>query len=176
MAKIPFSKLKVKVNEEVITISFNEIDIEVKKYLPLKERIAAFENITALMFNDDSKFLNESKFTTLTTIEVVKAYTNITFTDKQLEDVYKLYDQIYSSGLYAAIEDALSVEELEYNFWIPLRETITSIFNQRNSALGIMENIATNYKEVGDGIAQMRQDLSNGENVEFLKEVMTKLG
>ena len=176
MAKIPFSKLKAKVNEEVITISFNEIDIEVKKYLPLKERIAAFENVTVLMFNDDSKFLNESRFTTLTTIEVVKAYTNITFTDKQLEDVYKLYDQIYSSGLYAAIEDALSVEELEYNFWIPLRETITSIFNQRNSALGIMENIATNYKEVGDGIAQMRQDLSNGENVEFLKEVMTKLG
>lgn len=176
MAKIPFSKLKAKVNEEVITISFNEIDIEVKKYLPLKERIAAFENITALMFNDDSKFLNESKFTTLTTIEVIRAYTNITFTDKQLEDTYKLYDQIYSSGLYDAVKDALSMEELEYNFWIPLRETISNIYTQNNSALGIMESIATNYKDIGDNASQIQKDLADGKNVEFLKEVMTKLG
>ena len=38
MAKVPFSKLKCKINEEIKQVKLNnEITIEVKQYLPIQE-------------------------------------------------------------------------------------------------------------------------------------------
>ena len=40
MAKIAFSKLEIKkVNNEVKNIQFNDIEIEVKQYLPIQDKL-----------------------------------------------------------------------------------------------------------------------------------------
>ena len=44
-------------------------------------------------------------------IEIIDNYTNISFTEKQKEDVPKLYDAIYSSGLKDAVMKAIPEAE-----------------------------------------------------------------
>ena len=39
MAKLAFSKLSLKVNNDVKTINFNEQTIEVKQYLPVNDKL-----------------------------------------------------------------------------------------------------------------------------------------
>jgi hypothetical protein len=41
------------------------------------------------------------------------AYTNINFTEKQKEDITKLYDLIISSGLYAVVIDVIPASEYD---------------------------------------------------------------
>ena len=39
MAKVAFSKLGLKINNDVKTVVFNEQTIEVKQYLPIEEKL-----------------------------------------------------------------------------------------------------------------------------------------
>jgi hypothetical protein len=48
---------------------------------------------------DDNNFANPVKTRVFTMLEIMYAYTNINFTEKQKEDPAKLYDILLSSGL-----------------------------------------------------------------------------
>ena len=54
--------------------------------------------------------------------------------------------------------------------------TIENIYKYKNSALGIMQAITTDYSNVSLEAKDIQQSLKNGEGIEFLKEVLTKLG
>jgi hypothetical protein len=99
MAKVPFSKLGLKVNNDVTVITFNDYDIEVNRYLPFKEKTELASNIINYSV-DDNGFYNPLKVKLYMVLEVVYAYTNLTFTPKMKEDPFKLYDALVSSGLF----------------------------------------------------------------------------
>jgi hypothetical protein len=98
MAKVSFTKLGLKINQEIKTIDFNEQLIEVKQYLPISEKL---ELMSTVINNsaDDNNFANPVKTRVFTMLEIMYAYTNINFTEKQKEDPAKLYDILLSSGL-----------------------------------------------------------------------------
>ena len=52
MAKIPYSKLNLKINTDVSTFSFNGFEIEIKEYLPLEEKLNIITNILNNSVND----------------------------------------------------------------------------------------------------------------------------
>ena len=85
MAKLAFTKLGLKVNDEIKTIEFNEQAVEVKQYLPVNEKL---EVIAEVLNNsaDDNNFANPVKVDVYTAIAVLEAYTNISFTEKQKEN------------------------------------------------------------------------------------------
>ena len=45
MAKVAFSKLGLKVNQDIKTIEFNGQNIEVKQYLPIQDKLRLISNI-----------------------------------------------------------------------------------------------------------------------------------
>ena len=98
MAKVSLTKLGLKVNQDVKIVDFNEQDIEVKQYLPVNEKLELISNVINLS-HDDNNFANPVKISIFTTLEIMYAYTNINFTEKQKEDPSKLYDMLISSGL-----------------------------------------------------------------------------
>ena len=55
---------------------------------------------------------NPMKYDMIFYIEVVDAYTNITFTEKQKEDMPKLYDQLKYSGVLDSIIDKIPIAEI----------------------------------------------------------------
>ena len=174
MAKVSLAKLGLKVNQDIKTIEFNEQIIEVKQYLPVNDKLELISNVINLA-HDENNFSNPVKISVFTALEIMYAYTNINFTDKQKEDPTKLYDMLFSSGLVAAVVNA--IPEAEYHEVLcGVTDSIDAIYTYRNSILGIMENIASDYKDLDFNAEEIQQKIGDPNNMAFLKEVLAKLG
>lgn len=174
MAKVAFTKLGLKVNADIKTIEFNEQTIEVKQYLPVNEKL---DVITEVLNNsaDDNNFANPVKVDVYTTIAVLEAYTNISFTEKQKENVTKLYDVVISTGLYNSVIEAIPDNEFG-SLNIAIVNTINAFYCYRNSVLGILENISSDYSNLNLDASAIQQKLADPENMELLRSVLSKLG
>ena len=179
MAKVPFSKLDVKLNSRDVVVSHENskgeaIQFEVKNYLPIKEKMDLVSRIIN-QSTDNNGFYNPMRVKLYTTLEVVYAYTNLTFTPKQKEDPFKLYDLLVSTGLYDNITSHIcneDLEELEGSIW----DTIKSIYNYRNSVMGILENISADYSNLNLDATEIQSKLADPNNMALLKDVLAKLG
>lgn len=174
MAKVSFSKLGLKVNQDIKTIIFNNQNIEIKQYLPINEKLELISNVINAS-HDDNNFANPVKVSVFTTLEIMYAYTNINFTDKQKEDPTKLYDMLVSSGLVAAVVNA--IPEAEYHEVLcGVSDSIDAIYTYRNSVMGILEQVSQDYSALDLDATKIQEKLADPENMAFLKEVTTKLG
>ena len=174
MAKLAFTKLGLKVNDEVKTIEFNEQAIEVKQYLPVNEKL---ELIAEVLNNsaDDNNFANPVKVDVYTAIAVLEAYTNISFTEKQKENVTKLYDTVVSTGFYNKVIEVIPYDEIN-SLIVSISDTIEAFYHYRNSVLGILESVSTDYSNLNLDASVIQQKLADPENMELLRSVLSKLG
>lgn len=175
MAKVAFTKLGLKKNEEVDSFEWNEQTIEVRQYLPIEEKLGL---VTRIINNsvDDNGYYNPARVYVNTIIEVCLTYTNINLTEKQKEDTYKLYDLLAGSGFSARVigEEMNPYEFNQVRSWV--EETITQIYKYRNSAMGVMEAISQDYNDLNLDASEIQAKLADPENMELLKGVLTKLG
>jgi len=174
MAKVSFTKLGLKKKEEIKNITINDQIIEVKQYLPISDKINIITNVIENSA-DDNNFANPVKVEVFANLEIMYAYTNISFTDKQKEDPTKLYDLLEENGIIAEVIAA--IPENEYALllgWID--ETIEAFYTYRNSVMGIMEQISADYSNLSLDATEIQQKLADPQNLELLKNVMTKLG
>lgn len=174
MAKIGFTKLGLKPNNEITIIEFNEQAIEVKQYLPVEEKLELITNVLELS-HDSNNFSNPVKVSVYTTLEIIEKYTNVNFTEKQKENPTKLYDLLVGNGFAAAVIKA--IPEPEYNeILISIKQTIKSVYNYQNSIYGILENVSKDYGKLSLDATNIFHDLADPNNMELLKGIMTKLG
>lgn len=174
MAKVSLTKLDLKVNKEVNIVEFNGQDIEVKQYLPVNDKLELIGNVINAA-HDENNFSNPVKVSVFTTLEIMYAYTNINFTDKQKEDPTKLYDMLISSGLVAAIVNA--IPEAEYHEVLcGISDSIDAVYTYRNSIMGILDNVTADYSALDLDASAIQQKLADPENMSLLKQILTKLG
>ena len=174
MAKIGFTKLSLKRKNEVKTITINNNQIEIKQYLPVNEKL----DLIARVINgahDQNNFPNPIKIEVIGTLEMIMAYTNISFTEKQKEDIPKLYDLLEENGV---IKDIISqIPEDEYNFIIDgINKTVDAVYTYNNSVLGILESISQDYSNLDFDATQIQKKMADPENLKLVKDVLTKLG
>jgi hypothetical protein len=86
----------------------------------------------------------------------------------------KLYDLLVSSGFYAEIKNKIPVEEIEY-LKENINKTIHSIYEYKNSALGIMDAISKDYKDVIFDAEKIQGILESGKGLETVREVLDNL-
>lgn len=174
MAKINFNKLGIKkVDDTIKTFSFNDLEIEVKQYLPIQDKLTMFSNAINLAA-DGNRFLNEVKLQMFLDLEVVFNYTNVSFTDKQKEDLPKLYDMLISNGFIERVYELMP--EAERVALFECTSIANGMYNQMNSIYGIMENVAADYANVGEEATDIQKKLSDPKNLTLLKDVVSKLG
>ena len=174
MAKVSLTKLGLKVNQEIKTIEFNGQIIEVKQYLPSNEKLELISDVINFSA-DDNNFANPVKVSVFTTLEILFHYTNITFTEKQKEDLVKLYDLVISNGLMSEIIKA--IPEGEYaEVLCGIEDSVNAVYTYRNSVLGIMDTISTDYSNLNFDATEIQKKLGDPENMAFLKSVVNKLG
>ena len=174
MAKLAFSKLGLKFNNQVTVIHFNEQEIEVKQYISVNDKLKLISDIINKTI-DEHSFCNPVQVKVFIALGIIEYYTNINFTEKQKEDPVKLFDLFQSNGLIGQICNAIPAEEfddLNNGVW----DSINSIYTYQNSTMGVIDNLSTDYKNLDFDAAAIQQKLGDGENVEFLKEVLAKLG
>ena len=93
MAKVSFTKLGLKLNQDINNVEYNGQNIEIKQYLPVNKKLELISNVINLSA-DDNNFANPLKVDIFTTLEIIFNYADITFTEKQKEDPVKLYDLV----------------------------------------------------------------------------------
>lgn len=174
MAKPTFAKMGLKAKNDIKTITIGEQEIEVKQYLPIQKKLDLISNV-ANFSADANNFANPVKVEVFFDLEVVFAYTNIAFTEKQKEDLIKLYDLLKENGIFDIIIEAIPEEEYD-SLWADTWSCISEIYKYQNSILGLLDIIRTDYEGVGADIEKLWSELSDKENVSFLRDVMTKLG
>ena len=174
MAKVSFTKLGLKKNEEVGILHINEQDIEVKQYLPINEKLELISSVINSAA-DENNFSNPVKENVFLTLEILYHYTNINFTDKQKEDPVKLYDLVVSSGLVNKVTDLIPEEELD-EVINGVAQSVKAIYTYKNSVLGILESISQDYSTLNLDATEIQQKLADPDNMALLKQILTKLG
>lgn len=174
MAKIGFTKLGLKPNNEIVNIPFGEQFIEVKQYLPVEEKLELITNVLELS-HDSNNFSNPVKVSVYTTLEIIEKYTNVNFTEKQKENPTKLYDLLVGNGFAAAVIKA--IPEPEYDEILTgIKQTIKSVYKYQNSVMGILDTISQDYSNLNLDATEIHQQLADPENMALLKSIITKLG
>ena len=173
MAKLAFSKLGLKPNNNIGTFICNDLSIEVKDYLPVNNKLELIGNVINSSI-DDNGYYNEGKVRIYFVIEVVSAYTNLTFTDKQKEDPCKLYDLLVGNEIWAKVWDLMLASEKEF-LESCLNKTIHSIYEYKNSVMGIMEMITQDYSNLNLDTTEMYRNVTDPQSMAVLKDVLSTL-
>ena len=188
MAKVAFSKLNLKKNTDVRILKWNDLDIEIKQYLPIEDKL----NLVSKIINDsvdDNGYYNTARVFIYKVIHITEAYTNISFTEKQKEDVFGLYDKLISSGFWKKLhvnwmypkdtEDQdvnyIPFDEVDEVFWW-VDDIIANIYKYKDSVVGILDTIQSDYNNLNFDSEQIRKNLSDPDNLALLKDTLTKLG
>lgn len=174
MAKVSFNKFDLKKNQEVIVLKYNDIEFEVKQYLPIEEKL---ELISKVISNsaDENNFYNAPKGHVFTTLNIIKYYTNINFTEKQLEDPQKLYDLIVGNGLDILILNAIPIKEIMF-IESNIEKIANGYYDYRHSVLGIIETINQDYSNLNFDAAELQKNIADPNNLELLRSILSKLG
>lgn len=174
MAKVSFNKLDLKKNQEVIILKHNDIEFEVKQYLPIEEKL---ELISKVISNsaDENNFYNAPKGHVFTTLGIIEYYTNINFTEKQLEDPQKLYDLIVGNGLDILILNAIPMKEIMF-IESNIEKIANGYYDYRHSVLGIIETINQDYSNLNFDAAELQKNIADPKNLELLRSILSKLG
>lgn len=179
MAKVAFSKLQASVNASEVQTSYcnkagEAIVFDVKQYLPFMDKVLLVERIINQSV-DDNGFYNPMRVKMFMTLEVVYAYTNLTFTDKMKEDPFKLYDVLTSSGIYKNIVECINDDEWE-ELYDSVYDTIKNIYDYRNSVMGILDAVSTDYNDLNLDAHAIKEQLSDTNNLKLLRDVIGRLG
>lgn len=179
MAKVPFSKLQAKIDGGATrnfyyNLAGEEVYYEVKHYLPIEEKL---ELVSRIINNsvDDNGFYNPMRVKLYMVLEIVFAYTNLSFTEKMKEDPFKLYDILVSTGIFTDIVDVIREKdwiEIQENVW----STIKNIYDYKNSVMGILESVKEDYNAVNLDMEDLKDKMANPEDLALLKDILAKLG
>lgn len=177
MAKIAFSKLGLTKDklDEFQTVEFNDQTVEVKQYLPIAEKAELISRVLNNSVDDDAGYYNNLKLDMWLALEIVYAYSNISFTEKQKSDPMKLYDLLSSNKLLNLIIGLVPESEFYYLTKVT-HELATAIYTYRNSALGILDSIGRDYSNLNFDATEIQKKLADPENLALLKNVVEKLG
>lgn len=177
MAKVAFSKFSFnkKVKEDIQTFVVEGQTIEVKQYLPVEEKLKIVEKVLNQCVEPENGYYNTLKMNIFLALELVECYSNITFTDKQKDNPYKLYDILQSNGLLGIVIGLIPESEF-YRLRNVIKEMADAIYTYRNSAVGVMEAISRDYSDLKFDAQEINKEIANPENLSLLRDVLTKMG
>ena len=164
MAKITYSSLKLKTQEEIKTFKVEDKEVEVKQYLSINDKIDLID--ITLQKSKENRIYNPIKIDMFFHLHLVYLYTNITFTDKQREDEYKLYDTLHSNGIINNVLE--NIPEIEYETLFELmQERIEIEMEYNTTAAAMIENILDQLPRSANTAAEIMNsiDLSSMDSV-----------
>ena len=172
--KPTFAKFGLKINSAVNTITINGQEIEIKQYLPINDKLALIGDVIN-QAADDNNFSNPVKLEVFTKLEIVFYYTNISFTEKQKEDLIKLYDLLESNNIFNQVIAGMDENELKI-ITSGIEDCSNAIYTYKNSVMGIIDAISSDYSGLNFDATEIQKKLSDENNLELLRNVLTKLG
>lgn len=175
MAKVNFTKLNKIKSLPAVEISIDDQKVLVEQYLPLEEKVNLITSVIEQSGNGEEGFFNIVKLNAYYMIEMIRAYTNISFTEKQLEDTTKLYDAIILNGIWNAVATAIPASEKEY-IWDSILALAEEITSYNNSVLGILKAISNNRDNLNFDVESIMNQLNDPQALSMLKGMLDMTG
>lgn len=174
MAKISFNKITPikKVEPKNIMIGENEIIIE--QYLPMEDKAAFVERILNAVI-DDTGFINPMRLDVMFNIELVKTYTNISITDKMMENPAKVYDLLVLNNILSEVLSNIPEEEYE-DLFSHVSECAEHTVGYLNSFAGMIKNITENYNTTEMNVENIMNTLGDPKQIGLVKDILDKIG
>ena len=140
-----YSDLSLKTNTDSIVFKFGDKEIEIFRYLPLEYKYDVI--MSSLNDSDEQGVYNYLKLDAYFNLNMFLSYVkNVNFTQEDMNDKLKLYNEIYSSGLLEAFLAA--IDEKEYNdCYNVLEKMVETIMKYRNTAGAVLQTIVTAMPE-----------------------------
>ena len=170
---VSFNSLLENITSVARTIKINNIDVEVKQYLPVNEKLELITKVVSELAGNKYNFVNPVQLDVYTTVEIVRAYTNIEFPkDKEIWELYDIMEiEQISNKVIAAIP------AVEYDFIQDgVEKSISAYYGYQTSVLGILEAVSQDYSNLKLDAEEIRNNIAEPNNLTLLKDVMTKLG
>lgn len=174
MVKVNVTKLNKIKSLDPIDIKIGEETISVVQYLPLEKKLTVMQNIIEQAGNNEEGFYNIVKLSVFYTIEMLRVYTNISFTEKQLEEPQKLYDIIVLNNIWETVKDSIPEKERDY-IWDNTCALAREITEYNHSALGILKLMSDDYENLNFDVQEITEKLSDRTNLDLVRNLLTKL-
>ena len=175
MAKVSFTKLNKIKSLPIAKINLEDQEILVEQYLPLEDKVNLITSVIEQSGNGEEGFFNIVKLEAYFIIEMIKAYTNISFTEKQLEDTTKLYDAIRLNNIWAVVADAIPEVEREY-VWNNILALAKEITTYNNSVLGVLKAVSNDRDALNFDVTEIMDKLNDPQALTLLKSMVEKTG
>lgn len=165
MAKVSYASLKLKTKTDVKTFDYEGSTIEVLQYLPFEDKYSLI--MITLQNALEEGIYNPLRLDMYFHLFLVYSYTNITFTDKQRENEFKLYDALKSNGL---LDSVLSnIPESEYTTLFDLLNEMVEVKTKYNrSVVSLVQSLIHDLPSQ----AQAAMDIVNNFDKDKFQEVV----
>lgn len=174
MAKINLKQLITIKATESVTININNIDITVKQYLPLDEKMELVQRVLNRAV-DETGFFSPMRLEVILELEIIRTYTDINITDKMMDAPGKVYDQIENNGIWRGISSTIPWKEYQ-GLHQAVNDCATAITSYQTSFVGIMKNISENYDATKMNVDELMKTLDQPDKVGMVKEILDKMG
>lgn len=174
MAKISLNKITPIKSGEIKEVNIQDEIMQVRQYLSVDEKIALTERVLTRAF-DETNYYSIYRLTLYTEIEIIKTYTNLNFTEKQLENIPKLYDLLSLNGIIKLVEENIPEKEL-MGLKDKINDEAEHLEKYLNSFAGVMKTITTDYSNTQIDVEKIMGDLKDTENLGTIKEILDKIG
>lgn len=150
--KISYANMKLKTKTQVNTFDFCGQKIEVLKYLPAQDKYDLL--MVTLQKSLEGNIYNEFKLNLYFELNLVYMYTNISFTEKQREDEFKLYDTLKSNDFFELFYEAL--DENEFNdLFEQICELKATLEKSKASVAGVIANLIEDLPANAEAAAEI---------------------
>lgn len=155
--KVSYTNMKLKVNTQVNTFEFAGQKIDVLKYLPARDKYDLL--MVTLQKATEQGAYNDFLVSTYFELNLVYMYTNISFTEKQREDEFKLYDTLKSNGFFNLFYQALN--EDEYNeLFASLNALRKDTIAYKLSMSSVLKDLIDNLPKNAEAAAKIVQNFN----------------
>jgi len=163
--KVSYANMKLKVNTSTKTFDFGGQKVEVLQYLPAQDKYDLL--MVTLQKSLEDNIYNEFKLNLYFELHLVYMYTNISFTEKQREDEFKLYDTLKSNGFFEKFYQVIN--EDEYNeLFEQLNAIKNASFKNKRSVAAIISGLIDDLPANAEAAAKIVENFDPNQFKEVI--------
>lgn len=175
MAKVSLNKLNLKMEKEVKTIDLESAQVNVLQYLPQQEKASFIEFVLNYCIDDSTGCSSPIREETYFMLAIIKYYTDINLTDKQIQDAPKTYDLLETNGIFDMVIAHIPEEEFQF-IRSMTTESIVEIVQYNTSFMGIAMNFSKQSSMLDSQVTDILEKIKNKEGLELLDGIKQIVG
>lgn len=162
---VSYANMKLKINNQTKTLDWNGQKIEIKEYLPIEDKYDLI--MITLQKSLEDGYYNPIKLDMYFHLYLIYMTTNISFTEKQKEDEFKIYDTLKSNGFIDAFLENFNEDEYDdlYNFLV---DTQSALETYKQSTVSLIQSLINDLPKQ----AEAMKDIMDNFNPEKYQEVI----